>query len=91
MGRAGWTQAGVVLENILSTIQGQAASRQYVPDIFIEGAIKLTLGKTHLVFYAVENGEHGSDFLIPSKDGKLDLEAGNAWKEYGVGFKQLWK
>ncbi|KAJ5995072.1 hypothetical protein N7481_002049 [Penicillium waksmanii] len=78
----------------MSTIQGQAASRQYVPDIFIEGAIKLTLGKTHLVIYAVENGEngeHGSDFLIPSRDGKLDFEAENAWKEYGVDFKQFWK
>jgi hypothetical protein len=39
MGRAGWTQAGIVLENILSTIQGQTASRQYLPDVFIGGAI----------------------------------------------------
>lgn len=58
----------------------------WVPDIFTEGAIKLALGKTHLVIYAMEDGKHGSDFLIPSRDGKLDLEAENSWKEYGVDF-----
>ncbi|KAK0654817.1 hypothetical protein B0T16DRAFT_424041 [Cercophora newfieldiana] len=49
MARAGWMQAPVVLDNILAMIRGKKPSRKYTPDLFIEGAIKLTLGKTHSV------------------------------------------
>lgn len=93
MGRAGWMQAGVVLNNILAIIQGQAPSHNYVPDFFIEGAIKLTLGRAHKVTYATETGDSLSDFLFTSRDENLDLEAEAAWKEYGVDFEQActWK
>lgn len=93
MGRAGWMQASVVLNNILAMIQGQEPSHDYVPDFFIEGAIKLTLGRAHKVTYATENSDSHSDFLFISRDENLDLEAEAAWKEYGADFKQAcnWK
>ncbi|OGM48091.1 hypothetical protein ABOM_002890 [Aspergillus bombycis] len=85
MARAGWMQAGVVLDNILAMINGQTPSRLYTPNLFIEGAIKLTLGKTHNVVYATE--ADGSDVMVPSRDGKLDLGIERAWKEFGANFK----
>ncbi|KAL3443120.1 hypothetical protein BJX65DRAFT_320945 [Aspergillus insuetus] len=49
MARAGFMQAEIVLQNILSLIIGQPAKKIYKPNWFIEGAIKLTLGKTDSV------------------------------------------
>lgn len=54
--------------------------------MFCEGAIKLTLGKTHQVIYAMEND--GSDIIIPSYSGKIDLRIELALKRYRVDFKQ---
>ncbi|KAE8383475.1 hypothetical protein BDV26DRAFT_287661 [Aspergillus bertholletiae] len=85
MARAGWMQAGVVLENLLTMINGQTPSRLYTPNIFIEGAIKLTLGKKHHVIYATE--ADGSDVLVPARDGKLDLGIERAWGQFGADFK----
>ncbi|KFY14773.1 hypothetical protein V492_02420 [Pseudogymnoascus sp. VKM F-4246] len=85
MARAGWMQAGVVLDNILSMIGGRAPWRIYQPDEFIEGAIKLTLGKTHSVIYAID--ANGSDVLVPTKNGSLDLDIKRAWKMYGADSK----
>lgn len=87
MARAGWMQAGVVLDNILSMIGGQAPRRIYQPDEFIEGAIKLTLGKTHSVIYSIDG--NGSDVLLPSKNGSLDLDIKRAWKMYGANPKLI--
>jgi hypothetical protein len=86
MAHAGWMPAGVVLENILAKIKGRTPTHNYTPNRFFEGAIKLTLGKTHQVIYAMEND--GSDVMVPSRDGKLDLGIESAWKEYGVDFKR---
>ncbi|KFZ23965.1 hypothetical protein V502_01557 [Pseudogymnoascus sp. VKM F-4520 (FW-2644)] len=85
MARAGWMQAGVVLDNILSMIGGRAPWRIYHPNEFIEGAIKLTLGKTHSVIYAID--ANGSDVLVPAKNGSLDLDIKRAWKMYGADSK----
>jgi apoptosis-inducing factor 2 len=85
MARAGWRQSGVVLDNILAMISGQAPSQTYKPEVFIEGAIKLTLGKTHLVFYSME--ADGSDVMIPARNGQLDLGIKRAWRSYGADFK----
>jgi hypothetical protein len=60
--------------------------QKYEPNSFIEGAIKLTLGKKHHVIYAMNYD--GSDILIPSRGGKLDLEVESAWKLYGADFKR---
>ncbi|KND89837.1 Apoptosis-inducing factor 2 [Tolypocladium ophioglossoides CBS 100239] len=85
MARAGWMQAGVALDNILAMIRGLKPSRKYEPNVFVEGAIKLTLGKTHNVVYAMD--ADGSDVMIPAKDGRLDLGIERAWKQFGADFK----
>jgi NADH dehydrogenase FAD-containing subunit len=89
MARAGLMQSEVVLDNILAKINGQEANRTYTPNWFVEGAIKLTLGKKHEVTYAMDND--GSDIMIPDRNGKLDLEIESAWKRYGVDFKEVSK
>ena len=81
MARAGWLQAGVVADNILAMIHGQEPSRTYKPNVFVERAIKLTLGKTHTVTYSSD--EDGSDMMFPSRNGALDLEIDRAWKQFG--------
>lgn len=45
MGRAGFFQAEVIIQNILAMIQGRKASSVYQSRPDIEGSIKLTLGK----------------------------------------------
>lgn len=84
MARAGWRQSEVVLDNIMANIRGQKSTHKYVPNVFVEGAIKLTLGKKHQVTYATDND--GSDIMMPSRDGKLDLEVESAWKRHGANF-----
>lgn len=86
MARAGWRQAEVVLYNILANIRGQISSHKYEPNIFDKGAIKGILGKKHQIIYAMDND--GSDFMMPSRDGKLDLAIESAWKHHGADFKQ---
>ncbi|KAM5440978.1 hypothetical protein MferCBS31731_004117 [Microsporum ferrugineum] len=83
MARAGWMQASVVVDNILAIIRGEKPSQTYTPQLFLEGAIKLTLGKRHNVVYAM-NGD-GSDVLVPARNNRLDLGIERAWKQYGVG------
>ncbi|KAJ4347479.1 hypothetical protein N0V95_005400 [Ascochyta clinopodiicola] len=86
MARAGWLQAGVVLDNILAMINGQQPSRIYKPDVFIEGAIKLTLGKSHTVMYGMDGDSF--DVMFPSRTGPLDLGIERAWKDFGADFKE---
>jgi hypothetical protein len=85
MARAGFMQAETVVQNILSSINGQAAKKTYKPNWFIEGAIKLTLGKTHNVVYSRAASEGGSETMIISRKGKEDLDIAMAWRQYGVG------
>ncbi|RSL42401.1 hypothetical protein CEP53_012216 [Fusarium sp. AF-6] len=85
MARAGWMQSRVVLDNILAMIQGNEPKQTYKPQLFIEGAIKLTLGKTRNVVYAMEND--GSDVMVPG-NGHLDLDIARAWSQFGADFKQ---
>ncbi|KAK2882505.1 hypothetical protein FQN49_000271 [Arthroderma sp. PD_2] len=83
MARAGWMQASVVVDNILAIIRREKPSQRYTPNVFLEGAIKLTLGKTHNVVYAMS--ADGSDVLVPARNNRLDLGIERAWKQYGVG------
>lgn len=86
MARAGWLQASVVADNILAMIKGRRPSRKYKPNAFIEGAIKLTLGKSHTVMYSVD--ADGSDVLMPSRNGPLDLGIERAWAQFGADYKK---
>ena len=45
MARAALFQADVVAKNILALIRGGSKLESYRPNVLIEGAIKLTLGK----------------------------------------------
>lgn len=79
-------QADVVADNIMNIISGRPALRTYKPKTFIEGAIKLTLGKSHRVIYGMD--DDGSDVLLPQKgDFGLDLGIKRAWAQFGADFK----
>ncbi|KAL5332334.1 hypothetical protein BJX70DRAFT_404706 [Aspergillus crustosus] len=82
MARAGSMQAETVVSNILSLIKGNEAKAVYTPNWFVEGAIKLTLGKRDMVVYA-RDGD-GVEVLLPSRGGKVDLDVGWAWRQFGV-------
>jgi hypothetical protein len=84
MARAGWLQAGVVLDNVLAMIHGQKPTHVYKPNNFIEGAIKLTLGKTHSVMYGMDTD--GFDVMFPSRNGPLNLGIERAWKDFGADY-----
>jgi hypothetical protein len=48
MGRAAFYQADVVAHNVVATIKGRASKlKHYIPNVGMEGAIKLTLGKVN--------------------------------------------
>ncbi|KAL2802315.1 hypothetical protein BJX63DRAFT_437992 [Aspergillus granulosus] len=84
MARAGFMQAEIVSQNILSLISGQPSAKIYKPNWFIEGAIKLTLGKMHNVIYARSAVEGGSEAMTVSRKGKEDLDFGMAWRQCWV-------
>ncbi|USP79297.1 uncharacterized protein yc1106_06571 [Curvularia clavata] len=78
MGRAGYMQTLVVAENVLSLIKGKNDLKVYQPLRWLEGSIKLTLGK---VTYASESAER--EILMPSNSGKIDIDAKKAWRHFG--------
>jgi NADH dehydrogenase FAD-containing subunit len=86
MARAGWLQAGIVADNIIAMIKGRKPSRTYKPNAFIEGAIKLTLGKSHTVMYSMD--ADGSEVLLSSRNGPLDLGIERAWTQFGADYKK---
>lgn len=75
-------QAGVVAANILSMVRGRAAGGVYRPNLFVEGAVKLTLGRGRGVVYAVD--AHGSEALVVTGGGRVDLDVGRAWRMLGA-------
>lgn len=79
-------QAGVVVNNIVDMINGRPCSQIYKPKVFLESAIKLTLGKAHKVIYSMDSD--GSDVLIPERNGTtLDLGIKHAWGQFGADFR----
>lgn len=49
MARSAYFQAQVVGENIIGMIRGNGPKTKYVPNLAIEGALKLTVGKVRLL------------------------------------------
>ena len=82
MARAGWLQANVVANNIIAMIAGRNPSKLYKPNMFVEGAIKLTLGKSMSVLYA--GNDDRSDILLMSRSSEIDLGIAKAWKHFGA-------
>lgn len=84
----GWIQAEVVLKNILATIHKHRTVIRIRPHEFVEGSIKLTFGKTHQVFYAMERNASTSisDTMMLNREPNLHLEVEDAWREYGADF-----
>ncbi|KAK9781216.1 putative FAD/NAD(P)-binding domain-containing protein [Seiridium cardinale] len=87
MARAVWFQAGVVANNIVAMAQGRQPSTHYAPAAFLEGAIKLTLGQKHYVTYGKD--EKGQELLVPSHNGKVDLDIAKGWWLLGHAQKDV--
>lgn len=91
MARAAIHQADVVHDNILAMINGLTPAHTYKPRLDIEGALKLTLGKSHTVIYSMDDypAEDGSckDLLVPMNMGKDDLGIASAWRQWGADIK----
>lgn len=86
MARAGWMQSRTVLNNILALTRGAIPTDVYKTQPFIEGAIKLTLGKTHYAVYSTESD--GTEILVPGRNNQLDLGIRGAWRQFGADFKE---
>ncbi|KAJ7115551.1 hypothetical protein C8R43DRAFT_1038784 [Mycena crocata] len=86
MARAAQFQAEIVLANILAMIQRRTPSTQYIPQMIIEGAIKLTLGKKDFVIYGQEH--EGSDLMVPGGNNREDLGIGRVWRFMGAEYKK---
>ncbi|EFE43000.1 AMID-like mitochondrial oxidoreductase, putative [Trichophyton verrucosum HKI 0517] len=85
MARSAYFQARVVGENILSMIRGSDPKAKYVPNLAIEGALKLTVGKSDWLMY-VKPAD--SDAIIDSgNNGNEDLDIHVAWKHFGGDIK----
>ncbi|KAF7907833.1 hypothetical protein EAE99_011903 [Botrytis elliptica] len=86
MAFAGIAQADVACSNILKLIRENHSTLQpYVPN-FIEGKIKLSLGKDRGVFFM----ENENDYLLKfSNYDAPDIDARKAWKFFGANMKEL--
>ncbi|KAJ7619385.1 oxidoreductase [Roridomyces roridus] len=83
MSRAAQFQAEVVLANILRMIDGKQSTVVYKPLPYIEGAIKLTLGKSAYAVYAQDNEKDVLDF---GNGGDEDLGVLRAWRMLGARY-----
>lgn len=85
MARAGFVQSETVAANILSLVKGQEAKAVYTPHMFVEGSIKLTLGKKRSVIYSSD--VDGTEVLIEMGGAPEDMDVGRAWSQFG-GIKE---
>ncbi|CAK7207674.1 hypothetical protein SEUCBS139899_010485 [Sporothrix eucalyptigena] len=85
MARAGWFQSDVIVDNIVATIQGKAASHKYVPSV-VEPSLKLTLGKDASVMYMDLNDERTKTILMPSGGEAEDMHVKQSWHFMGAKY-----
>ncbi|KAJ6547009.1 hypothetical protein B0H19DRAFT_953194 [Mycena capillaripes] len=88
MARAGLMQSRTVLDNIIAMIYDRPPSAIYTPQLILEGALKLTLGKERVVIYTQEDRDAEKDILIPAQNRAVDLGIARAWKMFGADFKR---
>ncbi|KAI0005256.1 hypothetical protein F4779DRAFT_630147 [Xylariaceae sp. FL0662B] len=85
MARSAWFQAEVVHENIIALIRGRKPARTYVPNPELEGALKLTVGKSDWLLYTQSND--GDEMITTSSNGKEDLDVESVWAFYNADFQ----
>jgi hypothetical protein len=100
MGRAARFQSEVLVQNIISLIQKKKSFKTYKPVIWIEGAIKLTLGKVSilLLLYSfrtsirrlTECGQTRDVMYVKEESGKEILIPTKLGKEDMAVKKQWW-
>lgn len=102
MARAGYFQAEVAIDNVIALIEGRQPSHVYNPNPFIEGSLKLTLGKVRCVYLSRPQmlieypqsktviytmDDQGNEILIPAKGGSEDLDIRRGWSLLGMNIK----
>ncbi|CAI6334448.1 unnamed protein product [Periconia digitata] len=84
MARAVYMQASIVRDNVLELIRGRRPSHRYLPQLWIEGAIQLTIGKDHSVSYVP--GDDGNDMLFTGAGYPDDFNIAKGWKLIGAKY-----
>ncbi|KAF4974635.1 hypothetical protein FZEAL_8494 [Fusarium zealandicum] len=87
MARSAWYQAQVVWQNILDMIRGKTPTARYVPNLEVEGTLKLTLGKSDGIIYAKPT--NGDAVITSYSDGSEDLDIYSAWSYYGADVNKV--
>ncbi|KAF7320840.1 Pyr-redox-2 domain-containing protein [Mycena chlorophos] len=85
MGRAATAQTEIAVKNIVAIANGRKATHAYKPKLWLEGGIKLQLGKGKLVIYAEDESENA---LIEGKVRNDDLGIRMAWWRLGVRYQE---
>ncbi|KAK2601698.1 hypothetical protein QQS21_004773 [Conoideocrella luteorostrata] len=85
MARAAWFQADVVHENILAMTRGKRPTKIYAPNLELEGALKLTVGKSDWLLYTQSN--NGDEMITSGSNGKEDLDVESVWAFYNADFR----
>ncbi|KAI7780360.1 hypothetical protein LA080_016084 [Diaporthe eres] len=86
MARAAECQSHIAASNIVSLIKSTTAPGIYQPVMAVEGAIKLTLGKSAVALYS-EDGS-GDDALISVNAGHEDGDIERGWKLLGAKYDE---
>ncbi|KAH8895839.1 FAD/NAD(P)-binding domain-containing protein [Thozetella sp. PMI_491] len=86
MARAALIQADVVSSNINSRVRGTEPNAIYHPQLMVEGALKLTLGKDTSVVYT--NDEQGTDILLSGGGVPEDFDIARGWGVLGAKFQK---
>ncbi|KAF4955423.1 hypothetical protein FSARC_11855 [Fusarium sarcochroum] len=82
MARSAWYQAQIVRQNILDLIKGKKPTATYLPNLEVEGALKLTLGKSDWIMYV--KPKNGDAVISSYSNGNEDLDVYSAWNYYGA-------
>ncbi|KAF7297107.1 Cholinephosphate cytidylyltransferase [Mycena indigotica] len=90
MARAAHFQTEIVVKNVNSMIRGEKPKHVYSPvqNYFLEGSIKLTLGKGRFVAYGEESTEGNGNVLVEGKEKKDELGVRMWWWRLGAKYQK---
>jgi NADH dehydrogenase FAD-containing subunit len=105
MARAGYMQAHIVADNILSLIKGAKRLKVYKPMRWLEGSITLTLGKVCLAKWKMysedTHSRHQQHVVLYTNEsdrrevffamnfGRMDMNAKSQWRRLGADASQV--